>query len=519
LVSMAGIGMMRLVTSIALTLSGNQVLAFGGIIRSSTSVPVLCSRATPVPLASLRAHSPSASDDDRLAVWRHAHVAMHRAVQRSVVVVRSVAQKVALTLLTLMVCMPFSPSYSLALPAIEPPAIEAQASSRPRYYEQALSTPLVTETAMPAVALRLPGLDGTLIGRRKTSFVTAAVQAVGPAVVRIDTERLVDRPALEGYLVPGSPDGQRKESGQGSGVILSEDGLIMTNAHVVKNAARVTVTLIDGRTFEGVVKGSDDFMDLAAIRITPSGKPLPTAPLGRSGELQVGDWAIAIGNAVGLDSTVTLGIISSLSRSAAEVGIPNKKVNFIQTDTAINPGNSGGPLVNEFGEVIGINTAIRANAAGIGFAIPIDTAELAMKTLATGKTIRHAYLGFTMLSLTPDAARLNNEDKKVNVVLPQQYGALVLVVGPDTPAARAGFRRFDLITEIGGTAIKSAADAQDLVDKAQVGVTLQVKVIRDQKLMTLEAVTGDLADAPRVPEGKKEGRVPPKDGRTEGSSS
>lgn len=317
---MAGIGMMRLVISIALTLSGNQVLAFGGIIRSSTSVPVLCSRATPVPLASLRALSPSPSDDDRLAVWRHAHVAMHRAVQRSVVVVRSVAQKVALTLLTLMVCMPFSPSYSLALPAIEPPAIEAQASSRPRYYEQALSTPLVTETAMPAVALRLPGLDGTLIGRRKTSFVTAAVQAVGPAVVRIDTERLVDRPALEGYLVPGSPDGQRKESGQGSGVILSEDGarlhpahpvplprqpapalprarqpsvaspitgLIMTNAHVVKNAARVTVTLIDGRTFEGVVKGSDDFMDLAAIRITPSGKPLPTAPLGRSGELQV----------------------------------------------------------------------------------------------------------------------------------------------------------------------------------------------------------------------------------------
>lgn len=169
-------------------------------------------------------------------------------------------------------------------------------------------------------------------------------------------------------MFPGlEPDGQRRESGQGSGVILSEEGLILTNSHVVKNAAKVTVTLTDGRTFEGTVKGSDDYMDLAAVRIKPSGRSLPTAPLGRSDELQVGDWVIAIGNAVGLDSTVTLGIVSSLSRSAAEVGIPNKKVNFIQTDAAINPGNSGGPLLNEFGEVIGINTAIRANAMGIGF--------------------------------------------------------------------------------------------------------------------------------------------------------
>ncbi|EOD08844.1 hypothetical protein EMIHUDRAFT_68105, partial [Emiliania huxleyi CCMP1516] len=233
------------------------------------------------------------------------------------------------------------------------------------------------------------------------SFVTAAVQAVGPSVVRIDTalpllspsERLVDRPALEGYLFPdrgGEGDGQRRESGQGSGVILKrKTPPHLDQAHVVKNAAKVTVTLIDGRTFDGLVRGTDEFMDLAAIRIKPSGKPLPTAPLGRSDELQVGDWAIAIGNAVGLDSTVTLGIISSLSRSAAEVGIPNKKVNFIQTDAAINPGSVGGPLPApscplftgaRFGEVVGINTAIRANAAGIGFAIPIDTAEKATGT-------------------------------------------------------------------------------------------------------------------------------------------
>ena len=199
----------------------------------------------------------------------------------------------------------------------------------------------VTEAGLPSI-VQMPDLGASprAIRRQKTSFVTAAVETVGPAVVRIDTERLVDRQPIEGYLFPGlEPDGQRRESGQGSGVILSEEGLILTNAHVVKNAAKVTVTLTDGRTFEGVVKGQDDYMDLAAVKIKPAGRRLPIAPLGQSDDLQVGDWVIAIGNAVGLDSTVTLGIVSSLSRSAAEVGIPNKKVNFIQTDAAINPGN------------------------------------------------------------------------------------------------------------------------------------------------------------------------------------
>lgn len=373
------------------------------------------------------------------------------------------------------------------------------------------ATPTETEqaavgTGLPSVA-RMPRLGDSTAGnvptrRRKTSFVTSAVHSVGPAVVRIDTERLVDRAPLEGYLpFPGNeglgPPGQRKESGQGSGLILSTDGLVMTNAHVVKNAAKVTVTLTDGRTFEGTVKGSDDFMDLAAIRIKPAGgKPLPTAPLGRSDELQVGDWVIAIGNAVGLDSTVTLGIVSSLSRSAAEVGIPNKKVNFIQTDAAINPGNSGGPLLNEFGEVIGINTAIRANAAGIGFAIPIDTAEKAMRELSAGRKIAHAYLGISMSSLTPDSARQNNADPNSNVDLPEEFGALVLAVAADTPAAKAGFRKYDLITELDGKKIKTAADAQGVVDASQVGASLSVKIVRQQRTTTLSVTTADLSLRP-----------------------
>ena len=236
-----------------------------------------------------------------------------------------------------------------------------------------------------------------------------------------------------------------------------------------------------------------------AVKIKPTGRKLPTAPLGRSDDLQVGDWVIAIGNAVGLDSTVTLGIVSSLQRSAAEVGIPNKKVNFIQTDAAINPGNSGGPLLNEFGEVIGINTAIRANAAGIGFAIPIDTAEKAMRELSQGRKIAHAYLGISMSTLTPDSARQNNADPNSNVELPEISGALVLAVAPETPAAKAGFKKFDLIQELDGKAVKSAADAQSIVDNCKVGQSLVAKIIRGPKTLSLNVVTGDLSERPEKP--------------------
>ena len=222
------------------------------------------------------------------------------------------------------------------------------------------------------------------------------------------------------------------------------------------------------------------------------------SPNGRLGRLfwQVGDWTIAIGNAVGLDSTVTLGIVSSLSRSAAEVGIPNKKVNFIQTDAAINPGNSGGPLLNEFGEVIGINTAIRANAAGIGFAIPIDIAEKAMRELSQGRRLPHAYLGISMSTLTPESARQNNADPNSNVELPELTGALVLAVAPETPASKAGFKKFDLIQEIDGRVVKTAADAQAAVDATKVGKPLTVKIVRGQREIKITVVAGDLNDRP-----------------------
>jgi S1-C subfamily serine protease len=192
-------------------------------------------------------------------------------------------------------------------------------------------------------------------------------------------------------------------------VVDGARGHILTNAHVVNGATAMRVTFTDGRTFEARLLGSDDVTDLALLAVVPPRSPagaaaedvadaiaalaLPQAPLGDSRCLDVGDWVVAVGNPVGLDSSVTLGIVSALRRSAAEVGIPDKRLDFIQTDAAINPGNSGGPLVNEFGEVVGISTAIRADAEGIGFAIPINTAKGVAAALAEGRPVQHPYLG------------------------------------------------------------------------------------------------------------------------------
>jgi S1-C subfamily serine protease len=162
----------------------------------------------------------------------------------------------------------------------------------------------------------------------------------------------------------------------------------------------------------------------------------------------------------------------------------------------------GGPLLNEFGEVIGVNTAIRANAAGIGFAIPIDTAEKAVRELAQGKKIPHAYLGNSMSSLTPESAKQNNADPNTNVELPEAKGALVLAVGPDTPAAKAGFRKFDLIQELAGQSVGTAADAQAIVDQSKVGQTLTARVLRGAKSITIAVITGDLGDRPVSPDAR-----------------
>lgn len=339
-----------------------------------------------------------------------------------------------------------------------------------------------------------------------SSFVTAAVNRVGPAVVRINTERTITRrlpePLLEDPFFRrffGDNFSQQIPSerlqGLGSGVIIDRSGEILTNAHVVNEADKVTVTLKDGRTFEGKVQGADEVTDLAVIKISDGGSNLPIAPLGNSNNVQVGDWAIAVGNPLGLDNTVTLGIVSTLKRSSREVGIFDKRLDFIQTDAAINPGNSGGPLLNDRGEVIGINTAIRAEAQGIGFAIPIDKAKAIKDQLMRGEKISHPYLGVQMLTLTPELAQENNNDPNSPIPVPEINGVLVVRVLPNSPAAAAGMRRGDVIVQVDGQTVKSAEQLQSIVDNSRVGQVLQVKLQRGDKTQQLGVRAGELENA------------------------
>ncbi|PSB14517.1 serine protease [filamentous cyanobacterium CCP2] len=337
---------------------------------------------------------------------------------------------------------------------------------------------------------------------QSTSFVSAAVNRVGPAVVRIDTERTITRnpdpfysdPFFRRFFgdsFPTQPFEQRLQ-GQGSGFIVDGNGTILTNAHVVENADRVTVILKDGRSFDGEVTGVDEVTDLAVVKINIRGEGLPTAPLGNSDQVQVGDWAIAVGNPLGLDNTVTLGIVSTLNRSSAMVGIPDKRLDFIQTDAAINPGNSGGPLLNERGEVIGINTAIRANAMGIGFAIPINKAKEIMPILERGEQVSHPYLGVQIASLTPDLARRSNSDPNSTVTLPEVNGVLIVGVVPNSPAASAGLRRGDVVTQIEGQPVTTADQLQSIVDRSRTGQSLRLTVKRGNQTQQLSVRTAEL---------------------------
>lgn len=336
------------------------------------------------------------------------------------------------------------------------------------------------------------------------SFVADAVAQTGPAVVRIDTEKIVTRslnPLLEDPFFRdffggqfSVPPQQEKVVGQGSGFIVSKDGIILTNAHVVSDAEKVTVTLKDGRTFQGTVKGTDEITDLAVVQINPGKDDLPVAPLGDSDQVRVGDWAIAVGNPVGLNNTVTLGIISTLSRSSAQVGIPDKRIDFLQTDAAINPGNSGGPLLNAQGEVIGINTAIRADAMGIGFAIPINKAKELQEVLAAGKEVPHPYIGVQMINLTPELARENNNDPNSPLYMPEVQGVLVVRVLPNTPAQAGGIRMGDVITKVNGQPVTDGGQLQSLVEAAGINQNLKLSVIRGDRTLELTVKTAQLGN-------------------------
>lgn len=376
-----------------------------------------------------------------------------------------------------------------------------------RLFAAVLSVLLLVMTPAAAWSAPAPLLEqhAVLLAQvpQNQNFVASAVETVGKAVVRIDTERTVTRrfnnPLFDdpffrpffGDQMGPNPSFEQRLRGQGSGFIIDSNGLILTNAHVVDRADRVSVRLKDGRTFNGEVLGADEITDLAVVRISGS-TDLPVATLGDSDQVNVGDWAIAVGNPLGLDNTVTLGIVSTLNRSSSAVGIPDKRLEFIQTDAAINPGNSGGPLLNDRGAVIGVNTAIRANANGIGFAIPINKVKEITPQLARGEQVDHPFIGVQIATLTPRIAQDNNRDPNSTVVLPEVNGVLVTGIQPGTPAASSGLRRGDVIVSVDGQAVTSAADLQTQVDASEVGQNLQLQVRRGEQSVRISVRTANL---------------------------
>jgi Do/DeqQ family serine protease len=330
---------------------------------------------------------------------------------------------------------------------------------------------------------------------QSNSFIANAVEQVGPSVVRIDASRQVaqrvprvlEDPFFRQFFGDmGIPDQPRTriEQGTGSGFIIDEDGLILTNAHVIEGADKVLVTLKDGREFAGEVLGTDPLTDLAVIQVEAAA--LPTVRFGDSEQLRPGEWAIAIGNPLGLDNTVTAGIISATGRSSSQIRVPDKRVSFIQTDAAINPGNSGGPLLNEQGEVIGVNTAIIGGAQGLGFAIPINTArEIAQELIANGR-VEHPYIGIQMRSLTPAVKEVLNAEAPSSLQISAETGVVILGVQPNSPAARAGLRSGDVIVSLAGESVQEAETVQKTVQDTEIGASLPVVIDRQGRRLELE---------------------------------
>lgn len=313
------------------------------------------------------------------------------------------------------------------------------------------------------------------------------------SVVNIDISKNIMRSPFTilmpgfGFVQPqdmGEGEPKAVQTGSGSGLIIKSDGYILTNNHVIQSADDITVTLSDKRKFKAKVLGRDTFTDLALIKIDAKG--LPMAKLGSSKSIRPGDWAIAIGSPLGLDHTVTLGIVSALGRSLSEISSLNN-VELIQTDAAINPGNSGGPLLNIHGEVIGINTAIRQDGQNIGFAIPVDVFRgVADELVAKGKVAR-AYVGVYMQPMDKRLAKSLGLDENTK-------GVLVAGLAPGSPAQKAGLQRGDVIQKVDGTTVDASQTVQQMVRKHKPGETVNLLVLRGDKLEPIDVKVDDYPD-------------------------
>ncbi|HXH04717.1 MAG TPA: DegQ family serine endoprotease [Candidatus Competibacteraceae bacterium] len=348
-------------------------------------------------------------------------------------------------------------------------------------------------------------LAATLLGAVSTQTLAsevpdfaALVKNNGDAVVSIYVDRTIDTgmPDMPQFP-PGSPfdemfkrffeqipHGRQHAMAQGSGFIISADGYILTNEHVVDGADAITVGLSDRREFKAKVVGSDERTDVALLKVEAGN--LPTVKIGDSDKLNVGDWVLAIGNPFGLDHSATQGIVSALSRN-----LPNDTyVPFIQTDAAVNPGNSGGPLFNAQGEVIGINSQIYSRSGGyqgVSFAIPINVAMKVAEQLKAHGKVSRGWLGVSIQDLNQALAETFGLDKP--------RGALVAQVNPDSPADKAGLKSGDVILSYDGTTLERSSQLPPLVANTPVGRKVPLSVLRDGKQMNLVVTVGELPDS------------------------
>jgi serine protease Do len=287
-----------------------------------------------------------------------------------------------------------------------------------------------------------------------------------------------------------------EQKGVGSGFVISREGYILTNNHVVEEADQIRVKLANGKEYTGKVVGRDPKTDLALVRI--DGAPdLHPLTLGSSDDIKVGSWVVAVGSPFGLEQTVTAGIVSAKGRVIGSGPYDN----FIQTDASINPGNSGGPLVNMKGEVVGINTAIVAQGQGIGFAIPIDMAKDIAHQLETAGHVTRGWLGVSIQQMTPELAK--------SFGMKEEKGALVSQVVPASPAEKAGLEKGDVIVEYDGKEVADSKELPRLVASTSVGKTVTVKILRDGKAMERQVKVGEMEEkkpeVAKAPTGKKLG--------------
>ncbi|HUT99629.1 MAG TPA: Do family serine endopeptidase [bacterium] len=330
------------------------------------------------------------------------------------------------------------------------------------------------------------------------AFVAVA-QVVGPAVVQVQTVTKVTGSSFPGFdfsppdFPGGDPfefffgphGGQEKDfyaEGNGSGVIVSPEGYILTNNHVVEGAKEIRVALTDGREFDATVVGADPSSDIAVIKIEAEG--LPVAPLGNSDDLQVGDWVVALGSPFGLENTVTAGIVSATGRTNMRLA---DYEDFIQTDAAINPGNSGGALVNLAGQVVGINTAIASRTGGymgVGFAIPVNQARGVMDQLIETGTVTRGWLGVSIQDVTPALRETLGLDEAVK-------GALVGEVMSDTPAGEAGIKVGDVIVGMDGRAVSDANDLRNRVAAVRPGKKVRLELLRNGDEQAVTVTVGE----------------------------